>query len=31
MKYVMIDFETLGNGKDKCICQVVDFMEKLLK
>lgn len=22
MKDVMIDFETLGNGKDKCICQV---------
>lgn len=22
MKDVMIDFETLGNGKDKCVCQV---------
>lgn len=22
MKDVMLDFETLGNGKDKCICQV---------
>lgn len=22
MKDVMIDFETLGNGKDKCLCQV---------
>ncbi len=22
MKDVMLDFETLGNGKDKCVCQV---------